>query len=158
VIYLAADHRGYRLKEKIKGWLERWGIEYRDCGNTEYNPDDDYVDFAIKAVREVSEGHGKAILVCGSGHGVSIVANKFPGVRSVLSWDLAVARQGRTDENANVLSLPADHLDDDQAREIVQAWLETEFEGGRHARRIGKVAELEQTLYRDRTYRTDGTN
>jgi ribose 5-phosphate isomerase B len=151
VIYLGADHRGFELKEKIKTWLQMWGIEYQDLGNDHLDPNDDYVDFAKSVAREVAEGKGQGILVCGSGHGMSLVANRFPQVRSVLVWEVALARQGREHEDANVVVLPADHLDDERAKEIVKIWLETEFSNEeRHRRRLTKIKEVEEGIFKKR--------
>jgi len=152
VIYLGADHRGFALKEKIKQFLTERKIPFEDLGNTVFDSKDDYPIFAEKVARKVSESRGqdRGILFCGSGVGVDIVANKFKGVRSALVWDdqealLTLVRQSREKDNANVLSLPADHFTGDQAKEVVRAWLETPFFGEeRHVRRIREISKLEK--------------
>jgi ribose 5-phosphate isomerase B len=149
VVYLGADHRGFELKEKVKAWLQMWNIEYQDLGNDHLDPDDDYVDFAKDVAKEVAEGREQGILMCGSGHGMSIVANKFPHVRSVLVWDVDLARQGREHEGANVMVLPADYLDYGQAKKIVKVWLETKYSNDeRHRRRLRKIEKIEDELLR----------
>jgi ribose 5-phosphate isomerase B len=147
VIFLGADHRGFALKEKVKDWLGEWGLSFEDLGAHRLDPDDDYVDFAAAVAARVARGEGKGILICGSGHGMSIAANKFPGVRSTLVWDVDGARQGRKDEDANVLSLPADSLDPGEAKKIVKVWLETKpsFKE-RYRKRREKLEKLEKEL------------
>lgn len=147
MIYLAADHRGFRLKEAIKRFLAEQGIAAEDCGAFAYDPQDDYTDFAAEAAAKIAENPSlhKGIFLCGSGHGVDIVANKFPGIRAALCWNAEVARQSREHEDANVLILPADWLDEAQAQEIVSVWLGTEFAGeDRHIRRLKKIKQAEE--------------
>ena len=143
-IYLGADHRGFNLKEEIKVKLLDGNFNVFDLGNTELDPNDDYVDFASKVAKSVSEDEvSRGILICGSGAGVDIVANKFKGIRSALAFDLNRVKQSREHEDANILSLPADVLDIDLAWEMVQAFLETPFSNEkRHLRRINKIKEL----------------
>lgn len=145
-IYLATDHRGFNLKEQLKEYLTSQRREVVDVGATALNPNDDYVDFASEGARKVSENptENRGIFLCGSGHGVDIVANKFTGIRAVLCWNAEVAKQAREHEDANVLVLPADWVTEEQAREIVGVWLGTEFSGEeRHVRRLGKITQLE---------------
>lgn len=151
MIYLATDHRGFVLKEKLKNYLVETGCEIEDMGAFSYDKDDDYPDFAAAAAEKVSEDleTNRAILLCGSGHGADIVANKFRGVRAALCWNTAVAKQSREHDGANVLVLSADWLTEEQAREIVSAWLETGFSGEeRHQRRIKKIEETETKNFR----------
>jgi len=148
MIYLGADHRGFNLKEKLKALLEEEGYEFEDLGNVIYDPDDDYPDFAAAVARRVAENpdEDRGILLCGSGVGVDIVANKVKGVRSALVWsdNEALVRQSRQHDDSNVLSLPADHLNEEQAKKIVKLWLETPFsKEERHRRRIEEIANLE---------------
>ncbi len=146
MIYLATDHRGYALKEELKKYLGGAGHEVEDVGAFAYDENDDYPDFAALAAEKVSEHPetNRAILLCGSGHGVDIVANKFRGVRAALCWNPAVAKQSREHDNANVLALAADWLTEEQAQEIVRSWLEAEFSGEeRHKRRVEKINGIE---------------
>lgn len=147
MIYLGADHRGYELKSRIFKRLGDEGYEVTDLGNDHLDPDDDYVDFAESVAGAVAGEQGNiGILFCGSGIGVDIVANKFDGVRSALVADMVRAKQAREDDNANVISLPADILDEEKAWEIVKIFLETDFdEEERHKRRLEKLQEIEKT-------------
>ena len=149
MLYLGADHRGFKLKEKIKEWLKDWGLEHQDLGNDHWDSKDDYVDFAREVAQRVAEGQGQGILVCGSGQGMSIVANKFPGVRSVLVWSESLARLGREHEDANVLALPAEHLSQEQVKTIIKAWLETKFLNvERYRRRLARIKKLEEEVFK----------
>lgn len=142
MIYLGADHRGYNLKEGIKKILTESGQNFEDMGNTKLDPNDDYTDFAKLVASKVSEKpkENKGILICGSGVGVDITANKFHSVRSALADDVATAKQSREHDNTNVLSLPSDEVDFDLAKKIVSAWLSTPFSGGeKYKRRIDKI-------------------
>jgi RpiB/LacA/LacB family sugar-phosphate isomerase len=147
MIYLGADHRGFELKEKLKVFLEKEGYEFEDLGNTVLNPKDDYPDFGAKVARKVAEDpdRNRGVLFCGSGLGMSIVANRFKDVRCVLIWtdDEALIKQSRKHGDTNVLSLPADYLTEEQAKKIVNLWLETPFSGEeRHRRRLQKIESL----------------
>ena len=108
MIYLGTDHRGFKLKEKIKEWLSEWGHEFEDLGNTVYDKGDDYPDFASAVARKVTENprENRGILLCGSGVGMDIAANKFKGVRSALVWsdDEELVKHSRLDDGTNVLS------------------------------------------------------
>ncbi|OGN12612.1 MAG: hypothetical protein A3C71_01375 [Candidatus Yanofskybacteria bacterium RIFCSPHIGHO2_02_FULL_43_15c] len=145
MIYLGTDHRGFALKEKIKQWLSEWGYQYEDMGAFEYNQDDDYPDFA-KAVAEkvAAESDTRGILVCGSGVGVVIAANKIKGIRAGTAISAPQMKDSVSDENTNILGISADYLSE-QAQEIVKAFLETKFSGEeRHIRRIEKIKILEE--------------
>ena len=145
-IFLAADHRGFQLKEFLKGFLSEAGYRIEDCGAAVLTPDDDYVDFANAAAEKVSQnpGEDRAILICGSGHGMDMVANKFRGVRAALCFNIGVARQSREHEDANVLVLPADWLDHHVAADIARTWLEVSFSNEeRHVRRLAEIAGIE---------------
>lgn len=145
MIYLGADHRGFELKERLKKRLIDGGFEVTDLGNDHLNPGDDYVDFAQKvAEATVQLQENRGIILCGSGAGVDMVANKIDGVRSALVFDVARAKQAREHEDANVISLPADTLDEENAWEIVKIFLETSFSNdSRHIRRLEKMEEVE---------------
>jgi ribose 5-phosphate isomerase B len=144
-IYLGADHRGFEMKEEIKQWLTDNDFEVEDVGNFVFDPDDDYIDPAIK-VAESIEGNGgtsRGILLCGSGHGVDIVANRFPRVRSIIGFNDKVTVQGREHEDANVLVLPAEWLTGDEACERVRLFLTTEkADNARHERRRSRIDNL----------------
>lgn len=145
MIYLGSDHRGYQLKEKIKEWLVEWEYEYQDLGNTVYDPEDDYVDFAERVAKGIKgvKGAKKGILVCGTGIGMDMVANKFPGVRCGLGFSVEQVKRGREEDNINCLALAADFLSDEEAEEMVKVFLETKFSGKeRHKRRIGKISNF----------------
>jgi ribose 5-phosphate isomerase B len=148
MIYLGADHRGYKLKEKLKTFLKEEGYQFEDLGAHTINPSDDYPDNASLVAQKISEDpqNSQGILVCGSGVGVDIVANKIKGVRSSLVWlaDKELVKRSRSHDGANVLALPADYITDEQAKTIVKIWLTTAFSGeDRHKRRLAKIAALE---------------
>ena len=144
-IALAADHRGRAMKENVAALLNEWGHEVLDMG-TNSSKSCDYPDLGYKAAKAVAEGVAdRGILACGTGIGMSIVANKVKGVRAALCNDELTARISRHHNNANVLCLPADILGEEIMRHIVKIWLETEFEnGGRHERRVKKIACVER--------------
>ena len=144
-IYLGADHRGFELKEVIKQWLQDSGYEVEDVGAFIFDPDDDYVDFGLKVAESIegSEGVDRGILLCGSGHGMELVANRFPHVRAILGFNDKVTVQGREDEDANILVLPADWVDNNEATERVDVFLKAEkSEESRHERRRARIANL----------------
>lgn len=146
MIYLGADHRGFQLKEKIKSWLSVWEYEYEDMGAHEYNKDDDYPDFA-KAVGEkvAASENNKGILICGSGIGVAIVANKIKGIRAGTATRAEQVKVSVNDENLNILAISADYTDGAEAQDIIKTFLETKFSGAeRHVRRVNKIKELEK--------------
>lgn len=145
-ISLACDHGGYELKENVKKWLEERGLEVVDfgCHSTESC---DYPDFAEAAARAVGSGEcEKGIVVCTTGIGVSICANKVKGVRCALCADTLSAEMTRRHNNANMLALGAGILGKNLAQRIVEVWLDTEFEGGRHQRRVDKMMKIEETV------------
>lgn len=142
-IALAADHAGFEEKEKLKTSLTELGIEFVDMG-TNSSESVDYPDYALKVGRAVADGDfEQGLLVCGSGTGMAIAANKVHGVRAAVAWSPDIARLAREHNNANVLSLPARFLSDDQAKDILKAWFDADFEGGRHERRVEKIIEAE---------------
>ena len=141
-IAIGADHRGVNYKKAIKEMLEKDGIEVDDVGT--YSEDSvDYPDFAQKVGEEVKEGKADfGVLICGSGIGVDIVANKVTGVRSVNAVNEKMAEMSRRHNNANVISLGADMIDMETALNNVKKFVNTEFEGGRHERRVEKIHSL----------------
>ena len=144
IIALASDHAGYELKSGIGEYLSQRGIELKDFGC--YSKDRvDYIDFAVKALDEVLSGEcDRAILVCGSGLGMAIVANKYAGVRATPCCDEYTAEMSRSHNDANCLTLGGRLLPLDEALHIVKIWVETEYEGGRHQARLDKIKALEQ--------------
>lgn len=140
-IYIGADHRGFALKEALKKFLAQQAHEVVDVGNAIYNAGDDYPDYA-RAVAEkvVTDADSRGIVICGSGAGVAITANKVRGVRAATIADPRQARMARADEDINVLALAADFMDKQRAEEIAEAFLATEFSGAeRHVRRLAKI-------------------
>ena len=143
-IAMESDHAGFELKEAVKSQLEAEGHEVQDVG-THSVESTDYPPFAARAAELVAGGDAeKGVIVCGSGVGVSIVANKVDGIRAVNAHDPAEAEMSRRHNDANVVTLSGARLDPDQARPIVEAFLSTGFDGGRHARRVGEISEVER--------------
>jgi len=143
-IGLACDHGGFELKEELKAFLKSSGVEPIDMGT--FNEDSvDYPDFGVLVAEKVSRGElERGILICGTGIGMAIVANKFPGVRAALANDLYSARCSREHNDANVLVIGGRIVGREVAMEIVKVWLNTPFGGGRHQRRIDKIKALEK--------------
>ena len=138
-ILIASDHAGYELKKRLTAELEQRGYHVRDLG-TNSSDSTDYADFAHPLAREVSEGRAsRGVLLCGTGLGMSYVANRYAGVRAAVTWSPEVAALARSHNDANVLVLPARFVSDDEAAQILQTWLDTPFEGGRHERRVLKI-------------------
>jgi glycine hydroxymethyltransferase len=141
-IYLGGDHRGFALKESLERRLESAGYQVHDCGPHAADPVD-YPDFVAPAVAAVSSGQApRAIVICGSGLGVTYTANRFPRVRAALAYDPEAAEASRRHNDANVLALAGDRLDADTAWDIVTRWLDTPFAGGRHVPRVAKIDEV----------------
>lgn len=145
-IYIGADHNGFELKRMLRDVLVRDGYEVVDCGDISLNPRDDFPQFAsqvVAALRSSDEAEPKAVLICGSGQGMAMAANRFNGVRASLCWDADEARAARNDDDSNVLCLPARFVDKKLAETIVTAWLTTPFAGApRFKRRIKEMDEL----------------
>ena len=143
-IALAADHAGFEEKEKIKKTLDSLGVGYDDMGTNSTEPVD-YPDYAEKVGEAVASGeYERGILVCGSGTGMAIAANKVPGIRAAVAWNEEIARLSRQHNDANVLSLAARYIPDEEQEKIVKAFLSAKFEGGRHERRVEKIEEIER--------------
>ena len=144
-IPIGSDHAGYELKEQVVQYIRELGYEVEDLG-THSSDSVDYPDFAGKVAGLVSRGERRrGILVCGTGIGMSITANKYAGVRAALATSEELARLSRAHNDANVLTLGGRTTDPELARRIVKTWLETGFEGGRHTRRVGKIAQAESS-------------
>jgi len=142
-IAIASDHAGYIEKEQLKPVLDELGIQYEDLGTV--SPESvDYPDYARKVGEEVAQGRvDQGLLVCGSGTGMAIAANKVPGVRAAVAWTEETARLARQHNDANVLSLGARVTPPELLSRIVRAWFDAKFEGGRHERRVEKIREIE---------------
>jgi ribose 5-phosphate isomerase B len=149
VIYIGADHRGFEYKNGIKKYLADLGYSVVDLGNEVYDETDDYPDFAVKVSEKVEKDPGNAlgILICGSGAGVNIVANKFPGIRSTIIFNTDQAIDVKADDNINILSLAADYTSVEDSKKIISLWLNTRFSGEeKYIRRLKKIEELEIKL------------
>ena len=143
-IALASDHAGFTEKEKIKQLLTDLGVDFVDLG-TQSEASVDYPDYAEKVAEQVAlKQVDQGLLVCGSGTGMAITANKVPGVRAAVAWSEETARLARQHNDANVLAIGARTTPGDQIPNIVKAWFESSFEGGRHAERVAKISALEQ--------------
>ncbi|MCC3154046.1 ribose 5-phosphate isomerase B [Hymenobacter sp. BT770] len=138
-IALGSDHAGFAQKEMLRTWLSGQGYEIQDFGT--HSPDSmDYPDVAHPLSEAVAAGeYPQGILLCGSANGVAITANKHAGVRAAIAWLPELASLARQHNNANVLCVPARYVSDEQAQEIVSAFLKTDFEGGRHQQRVSKI-------------------
>lgn len=143
-IALASDHAGYAEKERLKPVLTELGLEVHDLGTTS-EESVDYPDYARKVAEQVARGEvDQGLLVCGSGTGMAITANKVPGVRAAVGWSEETARLARQHNNANVLAIGARTTPLGDIPKIVRAWFSSDFEGGRHASRIEKISEIER--------------
>ena len=138
-IGLACDHAGFEYKEKLKEYLSNKGKEIKDFGC--YSSESvDYPDYAHQLSESIEKGNNSiGIQFCGTGNGINMSANKHQGIRSALCWNTHIAEQSRKHNNANVLTMPARHLSWQETKEIVDVFLKTEFEGGRHERRVSKI-------------------
>ena len=145
-IYIGADHGGFELKEKLRAFVEGLGYEVQDLGAHGLDEEDDYPDFVLPVGEQVSsEEGGMGIVIGRSGNGEAIAANKVGGVRAAVCASVEMARKAREHNNANVLSLGADFVDQETAKEIVRAFLETPFsDEPRHVRRIEKITQFER--------------
>ena len=149
-IAIGSDHRGFEVKRRIAPLLRQLGHEVLDLGTTTEDSCD-YPDFGFEVARLVSDQQvDRGILVCGTGIGMCITANKLPGVRAASCHDSITAEMSRRHNDANVLCISADLLGEEVIERMVRIWLETEFEGGRHARRIEKIARFEQEHFTGR--------
>jgi len=144
LIAIGADHGGYEVKEAIKGMLSDEGRKVKDFGTFSSEPVD-YPDFALKVAESVASGEaGTGIIVDGAGFSSAIVANKVPGILAAACWDVTTAKLAREHVGANVMAIGGKLIGPALALEMVRAWLETEFSGGRHERRVGKIKEVER--------------
>lgn len=147
MIYIASDHRGFKLKEYLKNFLSSQGVVFEDLGNHEFDSEDDYPDFAFALAQKVAEDFSSntGIMICGSGLGMVVAANKVKGIRAGLVTSAWLAKHGRENDDLNVLSLAADITDEKIAEEIVKTWLKTNFSGEeKYKRRVRKIKEYEK--------------
>ena len=143
-VAIGADHGGYRLKEDIKGLLEDLGVDYKDFG-THSTETVDYPDVALPVAQSVADGlFDRGILICGTGIGIGIAANKVKGIRAALVHDTFSAHACREHNDANILTMGERVIGSGLARDIVTIWLATDFEGGRHERRVEKIMTIEK--------------
>ena len=138
-IAIGSDHAGYQLKEVLKKELEQKGIEVVDFGCPS-EESIDYPDYAHPVSEYVEKNKTQGILICGSGNGISMSANKHQGIRAALCWTKEIAQLARQHNNANIISLPARFIETETAKNIIEAFFNTEFEGGRHERRVNKIS------------------
>ncbi len=145
MIYISSDHRGFEMKKFIVDKFLSESLGIVDLGPITPEPEDDYPDYARLVAQKIQENpENLGILICANGVGVSIAANKFKGVRAALSWNSKHAKSTRTDDGANVLTLPANYITNEEALEIVETWLSTNFSGeDRHLRRLIKLSQIE---------------
>ena len=145
-IVIASDHAGLQLKEKVVKVVREMGEIEEDLGTFSCESVD-YPDYAFKVAEAVSEGRAeRGVLICGTGIGMCIAANKFPGIRAALCHDLFTARMSRLHNDANILVLAGRLLEPNLATEMVREWLKTPFEGGRHQKRLDKITEIEEKV------------
>jgi ribose 5-phosphate isomerase B len=143
-ILIASDHAGFELKEALERALDTLGYEVEDLG-TNSTESTDYADYAHPLAQKVSDGEVKrGVLLCGTGLGMSYTANRYPHVRAAVAWNPEIAKLAREHNDANVLVVPARFVSEEQGVEILKTWLDTKFEGGRHARRVEKI-EIQDT-------------
>lgn len=150
MIYLGSDHAGFKLKQAVKKYLADLGYGFEDLGALKFDKKDDYPDYGARAAQGVAMNpkKNKGILVCGSAEGMGMVANKFPGVRAAVIYNEAAAKLSREHNDANVLSISGRELSEAKAKRIVKAWLNAKFAGGRHLRRLKKIAQIEEENFK----------
>ena len=142
IIPIACDHAGFELKELVKEYLSNKGYEVKDYG-TNSSDSVDYPDIVHPLGRDINNGvYERGIVICGSGNGVQMTVNKYPNVRCALCWTPEIAELARQHNNANILAMPARFITTEVALSIVDKYLSTEFEGGRHTRRVEKISKI----------------
>ncbi len=138
-IAVGADHKGFELKDRVKALLQAWGHEVIDFG-TNSAESVDYPDFAVRVAESVANRKAdRGVAICWTGNGVTMAANKVDGIRATLALNPDMARLARAHNDSNVLTLSSKYIEIDKLEEILKAWLETKFEGGRHLRRLAKI-------------------
>jgi ribose 5-phosphate isomerase B len=145
-IYIGSDHNGYNLKQELMAYLGKHDYDVEDAGDKTLNPEDDFPQFAAAVANRIigsTDTDPRGILICGSGQGMAMAANRFTSIRAALVWNATEAKAARREDDANVLVLPAHILEADTANEIVEAWLNTEFDRApRRIRRLKQIDEL----------------
>lgn len=142
-VIFGADHGGFSVKEKIKSWLVLEGYSVDDVGALSLVPDDDYVDYAKAAVKKAGSNGDRVILFCKNGFGMSITANRFAGVRCGVAFDEEAVRKGRTDDDINCLSIPADYVDEEKIKRMIEIFFKEPFSNDeKYARRIMKLDNI----------------
>ena len=150
-VYLGSDHRGFKLAEELYAWLLGQGMDIKNLGAEELNQEDDYVDYAkevgvVVASDAKHDRVSRGIVLCGSGVGVDVVANKVKGVRCGLGLNAEQVKSAREDDDINVLAIAADHTNEEEAKEMIKVFLETDFSGvDRHKRRLEKIESYENS-------------
>lgn len=148
MIYIGSDHRGYKIKEAIKEYLDKTQLDYIDCG-TDTEDRTDYPDFAKKVAENVQKDiNNRGILICGTGIGMCIVANKFKGIRCALCYNKETAKYARLHNNSNILALCANDNTVEENLEIFKAWISTNFEGDRHQKRLNIIQKIENENFK----------
>jgi len=146
MIYLASDHAGFELKEKIKNFLNSLGGKFQDLGPDHFDPEDDFPDYSVAVARKVASEDASGILICGTGQGTALAANKIKGIRAYTAWDDFTARHARENGNANILTLGARTIDEKTAKNLIKIFLETPFSNKeKYIRRIEKIKNLESS-------------
>ena len=151
MLYLASDHRGYNLKEFLKGYLSQEKIPFKDVGNHKFDPEDDYPDFAFKLAAEVVKNPNEnlGVMACGSGLGMVVVANKVKGIRAGLAVTEWFAEHGRENDDLNVVSFSSDKTDFSTAERILKAFLKARFNGAdKYQRRLEKIRKIEEENFK----------
>lgn len=154
IIYIGADHRGYKLKEDLKSYLGDKGYQVSDCGDAVYDERDNYADYAIAVAGKVLGNYenSRGVLICGSGAGMEMAANKFKRIRAALVMNPNHAFDVRNDDDPNVLVLAADYAPTETAKKILMTWLETPFSRDpRHTERLQKIDSIEEVTMKDAT-------
>lgn len=144
-VLLGADHRGYELKSRYKHYIESIGYEVEDVNEAPLNPEDDYPLIAASLVNKLlaAGGQARGVLICGSGQGMAIAANRFKGIRACLCWNETEAKSSRNEDDSNILCLSTDHVDYEQSIKVISVWLSSEFAAAsRYQRRIKELDEL----------------
>jgi len=142
-VILGADHGGFELKEKIKSWLVEGGFSAEDVGAESFVPDDDYVDYAKVAVAKAASSEDRIVLFCKNGFGMSIAANRFAGVRCGVAFDEEAVRRGRTDDDINCLSVPAEYVDEEKTKRMIEIFLQESFSSDeKYKRRVMKLDNM----------------
>jgi len=144
MLYITSDHGGLKLKNRLVEFLKQNDVEFEDCGPNKLITNDDYADYVIPVMRKVLESPvNNAILICRNGVGVSIIANRFKGIRCALSWNVLHAVSSRNDDDSNVLALPADYISENEAENVLEGWLNKNFsKEERFVRRLNKLEEI----------------